>query len=45
VMVQPPSDLNGLAGHVVSFVGGLDTDATDLTTALRRAPFRIHVAG
>jgi hypothetical protein len=44
-MVAPPSDLNGLAGHVVSFVGGLDSDATDLTTALRRAPFRIHVAG
>lgn len=42
VSVSGPQDSEGLTAHEVGFEGGLDTDATDQSTRLRRSAFRIH---
>jgi hypothetical protein len=41
--VQRVADGNGLAGQKVAFKAGLDSDATDQTTELRRSAFRVHL--
>ena len=41
--VTPPGDAGGIGNSTVAFETGLDTDATDQTTAIRRSAMRIHI--
>ncbi len=41
--VTSPTNAGGLAASAVSFETGLDTDATDQSTAIRRSPVKIHI--
>lgn len=44
-VTAPQSAGEGFAGSTVSFAAGLDGDATDQTTAIRRSPIRLHFVG
>lgn len=43
--VSAPQDGDGIMMQEVSFIGGIDSDCSDTSTALRRSPLRIHFAG
>lgn len=43
--VSGPQNMSKLVGLTVPFEAGLDTDATDQSTAIRRSPLRLHFVG
>lgn len=40
-----PEDIEGLSGQTVNFMGRLDEDTTDQSTAIRRSAMRLHIVG
>ena len=43
--VSGPQNMNKFTGQTVNFEAGVDTDATDQSTAIRRSPLRLHFVG